>query len=77
VDDYIGFGLHRLGITRLDGGIVYGLENYSVDIEVDKTVTATLGGLSAASNQVKIITVTVSAGNQSITLVGYRTNYGY
>lgn len=75
VDDYNGFA--QTGITLLDGTTaVSGLASYSVSIIVNKT-TASLGSLTAAANQVKSITVTVSNGSLSLSLVGYRTNYGY
>ena len=77
VDDYNGFS--RTGIMLLDGVTpVAGLANYTVTIGVDRSAAATLGTLSGgAANQVKKITVTVSNGTRAITLVGYRTNYGY
>ncbi|MBK6908242.1 MAG: type II secretion system protein [Rhodocyclaceae bacterium] len=78
VDDYSGFS--QTGITQLDGTTaVSGLSTYSFSIAIDKTAAgATLGALTGgAPNEVKKITVTVSGGNQSLTLVGYRTNYGY
>lgn len=74
VDDYNGFS--QTGITQLDGVTpVSGLSGYTVTISVNKT-TATLGSLTG-STQVKQITVVVSRGSVSVTLVGYRTNYGY
>jgi hypothetical protein len=77
VDDYNGFS--QTGIKQLDGVTpVSGLENYTVTVTIDKTVAATLGSLTGgAPNQVKKITVTVAYGNQSTTLTGYRSNYGY
>jgi MSHA pilin protein MshD len=77
VDDYSGFS--QTGIKQLDGTTaVSGLENYTVTIAIDKSVAATLGSLTGGvPNQVKKITVTVSSGNQSIALTGYRSNYGY
>lgn len=79
VDDYSGFS--QTGIRQLDGVTpVAGLENYTVTIAIDKSATATLGSLTGglpAPNQVKKITVTVSGSGQAISLVGYRTNYGY
>jgi hypothetical protein len=73
LDDYGGYS--QTGITLLDGTTaVGGLSAYTVSIAVDKT-SATLGSLAAP--YVKKITVTVTSGNQSIALVGYRTNYGY
>jgi MSHA pilin protein MshD len=73
VDDYSGFS--QTGIKQLDGTTaVSGLEAYTMSISVDAT-TATLGSLAAPN--VKKITVTVSGSNQTISLVGYRTKYGY
>jgi MSHA pilin protein MshD len=77
VDDYNGFS--QTGIKQLDGvTAVTGLESYTVTIGIDKSVAATLGSLTGGvPNQVKRITVTVTNGNQSTTLTGYRSNYGY
>ncbi len=73
VDDYDGYA--QTGITQLDGVTpIAGLASYSLNISVDGAA-ATLGSLGAPN--VKSITVTVASGNQSLTLVGYRTNYGY
>jgi MSHA pilin protein MshD len=73
VDDYNGFS--QTGITLLDGITpVSGLSAYTLAIVVDKT-TASLGGIAAPD--VKSITVMVSGGSQTISLTGYRTNYGY
>lgn len=78
VDDYNGFS--QIGITLLDGVTpVNGLEAYALNIVVDATAAgATLGALTGgAPNQVKRITVTVTANNQSLSLVGHRTSYGF
>ena len=73
VDDYNGYA--QTGIMLLDGVTpVSGLTGYTLTIAVDKA-GATLGTLTAPN--VKKITVTVANGTQTITLAGYRTNYGY
>lgn len=73
VDDYNGYS--QTGIKSLDGTVsISNLTSYTVAITVDKT-SATLGAIGTPN--VKKITVTVTGGNQTISLTGYRTNYGY
>ncbi len=49
---------------------IAGLENYTVAITVEEMA---LNGLASAKS--KRVTVAVSGGNETITLVGYRTKY--
>jgi MSHA pilin protein MshD len=73
VDDYNGFS--QTGIKQVDGVTpVVGLESYTLSVAVDNSA-ATLGGLTAAGNQIKKITVTVTGGAETITLTAYRANY--
>lgn len=73
VDDYNAYS--QSGVTTLDGAVtVTALATYSVSISVDKA-TATLGTITAP--HVKKITVTVTGRGQTLSLVGYRSNYGY
>lgn len=73
VDDYNGYS--QSGVTTMDGAVtVTNLAAYSVSIAVDK-VSATLGAIAAPD--VKKITVTVSGKGQTLSLIGYRSNYGY
>lgn len=64
--DYHGYS--ATGICALDGTAIAALTRYSVSISV---VSGTLSGIAAARK----ITITVTTGNQSLTLVGWRTDY--
>lgn len=55
-------------ICNLDGGAIASLAGYSVSVKV---APGTLQGISDARQ----ITVTASRGSESLTLVGWRTNY--
>lgn len=67
VADYNGYTTSGQ-ICTVDGVAVSALTGYSVSIGV---ATATLSGVAAA----KRITVTVTRGSQSLTLVGWRTDF--
>jgi len=69
VSDYHNY--ETAGICDIDGDAVGGLETYSVRVTVD--AAATLGTLSGGS--VKKLTVTVTHGTETFSLVGWRTNY--
>ena len=70
VDDYNGFD--QTGVKYTDGVTpVLGLENYRVVITVAPSTLHTLSGASL----VKQVTVTVSAGAETVQLSGFRTNY--
>ena len=57
-------------VCDIDGTAVVGLAAYSVTVTVD--AGASLGTLSS---DVKKVTVTVRHGTESLSLVGWRTNY--
>ncbi len=57
-------------VCDIDGSPVAGLSAYSVTVTVD--AGASLGTLSS---DVKKVTVTVRHGTESLSLVGWRTNY--
>ena len=67
VADYNGYTTSGQ-ICTVDGVAVSALTGYSVTVGV---ATATLSGVAAA----KRITVTVTRGSQSLTLVGWRTDF--
>ena len=65
VDDFNGW--NQTGVYQLDGTLAPILGAYTVAVGVS---TTTLNGVAA-----KQVTVTVSGGTETISLVGYRTNY--
>ena len=67
VSDYNGYASSGQ-ICTVDGTAVSALAGYSVNVGV---ATASLSGIGGS----KRITVTVSKGTQSLTLVGWRTDY--
>lgn len=67
IDDYNGYATTGQ-VCNLDGVPIASLDGYSVTVAV---VAAALEGVTDARR----ITVTASRGSESITLVGWRTNY--
>jgi len=70
VSDYLNY--QTTGICDIDGATVAGLATYGVQVVID--TTASLGGLSGAA-VAKRVTVNVAHGSETISLVGWRTNY--
>lgn len=66
VADYNGYA--STGICTIDGTAIAALARYSVTISV---ASGTLGGVAAAMK----ITVSVTTAGQTVTLVGWRTDY--
>ncbi len=68
-------GLNDVGARdQTGGGVISGLEAYTVDVTVDDT--ATLNGLNGANGQVVRIDVTVShTSGATMELSGYKTNF--
>ena len=66
ISDFNGYS--ATGICTVDGVAIAALASYSVQVAV---VTGTLQGVTAA----KSVTVTVSNGGESLSLVGWRTDY--
>lgn len=66
--DYNGY--HPVGtICDIDGATLTALNGYSLVVAV---VASPIGGVAEAAK----VTVTASRGNESVALVGWRTNYG-
>jgi MSHA pilin protein MshD len=76
VSDYHCF--NAASTNRIDGNETLGsstiatLSAYAASVDVDAT-TAALG--LTGGTEVKTVTVVVTGNNESITLIGYRTNY--
>jgi MSHA pilin protein MshD len=69
VADYDGYStVASKKICTLDGTAIPSLAGYAVSVQVQ---TATLGAVAAA----KRISITVTRGNDSLVLVGWRTDY--
>jgi len=67
VSDYAGYSQ---SICDIDGTAVAGLNGYTVTVAIDSA--ASLGAL--ASGVIKV-TVTVTRGSETLSLVGWRTDY--
>jgi len=67
VSDYAGYSQ---SVCDIDGTAVAGLSTYTVTVAVDPA--ASLGTLAVG---VKKVTVTVARGSESLSLVGWRTDY--
>jgi len=69
VSDYHDY--ETTGICDIDGTTVDGLGNYNLKVTID--AAASLGTLSGGA--VKKVTIVVTHGGETISLVGWRTNY--
>lgn len=67
-DDVRDYGGYSQGVCDIDGTAVTGLSGYTVAVAVDLVTWQTLADTLR-------ITVTVSQGGESISLVGWRTDY--
>lgn len=68
VGDYGGW--NQTGVTDLTGTTIAGLENYTVTVAVDDG-----SGDFTPSATARKIAVTVAGGGETVTLIGYRTQY--
>lgn len=68
VSDYAGYA--QTGIKAVDGSAITGLESYSVVVAIDATAA-----LGLPAGDIKKVTVSVTGSGNTITLIGYRTNY--
>ena len=69
ISDYAGYD--TTGICDIEGAAIGGLETYNLTVRID--AAASLGGLNGG--KVKKVTVSVSHGGETITLIGWRTDY--
>ena len=70
ISDYDGYCDNQTGIIAIDGSEVDGLENYRVTVSIDDSAA-----LGLPAGDIKKVTVAVFRGLNTITLIGYRTNY--
>lgn len=67
VRDYANY--QTTGICDIEGNAISGLESYGLAVAIDPTFS--LGGIANTLH----ITVTATAGSQTVVLHGFRTNY--
>lgn len=68
VDDFNGW--NQTGVYQQDGTLAPVLGTYTVSVTVAAAAAAPMNAVAA-----KQVTVTVTGGSETISLVGYRTNY--
>lgn len=73
VSDYDKY--QTTGICDIDGVGVVGLASYGLKVTVESGASVSLGGLSGAT-VAKRVTVDVTRGGETISLIGWRTNFG-
>ena len=71
VRDYAGYA--TTGICDIDGNAVAGLASYNLSVATNAAASLTNGTIAVTAIRVA---VTVTHGAESLTLVGWRTNYG-
>jgi len=73
-DDVSDFNAYQTtGICNIDGDAITSLSTYNLQVTV--TTTNAMDGVVFAPGRVKKITVTVTHGSDTLTLVGWRANY--
>ena len=72
VADYAAY--QTTGVCDIEGAAVTGLSGYNVNVSID--TADSLGGLTGAAVARKVtVKVTRSSNGESLSLVGWRTNY--
>jgi MSHA pilin protein MshD len=74
VRDYAGYA--TTGICDIDGTAIAGLEDYDLAIATNDTATLTDGTTAVAGGSTIRVEVTVTHGTETLTHVGWRTDYG-
>jgi len=74
VRDYAGYA--TTGICDIDGSTIVGLEDYDVTIGINDAATLTDGITAVAGGSTIRVEVTVTRGTETLTHVGWRTDYG-
>lgn len=70
-DDVSDYGSYTdQPVCDLDGNSIAALSGYRVTVSVDSSAS-----LGSQASDVKMVTVTVNRGTESISLIGYRTDY--
>lgn len=73
-DDVSDFDAYQTtGICNIDGDAVVPLATYNLQVTI--TTTNAMDGVVLAAGRVKKITVTVTHGSDTLTLIGWRANY--
>ncbi len=74
VRDYAGYA--TTGICNIDGDAVAGLGSYNLAVAVASTASLSDGSTAVAGGNTIKVTVTVTQGSETLSLIGWRTNYG-
>lgn len=73
VSDYHGY--RTTGVCDIDGDPVAGLADYNVSITVVENAAPATDLVGLPAGTVKMVTVTVTRGGESLSLTGWRVNY--